>query len=118
MLIRFTQNDYDREIGLTAFGQPPGPVTMMGVGRLVMAPERDTAEFAVIVADPWQGKGLGQKLIERVMEIARENGVNLLWGEVLAANLPMLELVKKLGFRVSRDESDDTRRVEMEFSQQ
>jgi hypothetical protein len=41
-----------------------------------------------------------------------------LWGEVLAANLPMLELVKKLGFRVSRDESDDTRRVEMEFSQQ
>ena len=49
----------------------------MGVGRLVMTPERDAAEFAVIVADPWQGKGLGQKLIERVIEIARENGVNL-----------------------------------------
>jgi len=52
------------------------------------------------------------------MEIARENGVNLLWGEVLAANLPMLELVKKLRFRISRGESDDIRRVEMEFSQQ
>ena len=118
MLIRFTQNDYDREIGLAAFGQPPGPETMMGVGRLVMTPERDAAEFAVIVADPWQGKGLGQKLIERVMEIARENGVNLLWGEVLAANQPMLELVKKLGFRVTRSESDDIRRVEMEFPRQ
>ncbi len=90
----------------------------MGVSRLVMTPERGTAEFAVIVADPWQGKGLGQKLIERVLEIARENGVNHLWGDVLAANLPMLELVKKLGFRVSRGESDDIRRVVMEFSQQ
>ncbi len=118
MLIRFTQNDYDREIGLTAFGQPPGPETMMGVCRLVMTPERDSGEFAVIVADPWHTKGLGQKLIERIIEIARENGVNLLYGEVLAANLPMLELVKKLGFRVTRGESDDIRRVEMKFSQQ
>jgi len=117
MLIRFTQNDYDREIGLGAFGQPPGPEIMMGVGRLVMTPERDRAEFAVIVADPWQGKGLGQKLIERVMEIAREMGVNLLYGDVLAANQPMLELVKKLGFRVSRGEGDDIRKVEMDFSE-
>ena len=58
-LIRFTQNDYDREIGIAAIGLPPGPTVMMGVGRLVMLPER-AAEFAVIVADPWQGKGLGE----------------------------------------------------------
>ena len=37
---------------------------MMGVGRLVMTPDRDSAEFAGIVADPWHGKGLGEKLIE------------------------------------------------------
>ena len=52
----------------------------MGVGRLVMAADRSTAEFAVIVADPWQGKGLGEKLIERVIEIARDNGVKMLYG--------------------------------------
>ena len=63
MLIRFTQNDYDRELGLMAIGQPPGPEVMLGVSRLVMAADRSTAEFAVIVADPWQGKGLGEKLI-------------------------------------------------------
>ncbi len=57
MLIRFTQNDYDREIGLMAIGQPPGPEVMLGVSRLVMAADRSSAEFAVIVADPWQGKG-------------------------------------------------------------
>jgi acetyltransferase len=111
-LIRFTQNDYDREIGLAAFGTPPGPEVMMGVGRIVMTPERDTAEFAVIVADPWQGKGLGEKLISRVIEIAREYGVESLWGEVLAENVPMLGLVKKMGFTLQSPE-EGVRRVEM-----
>ena len=78
-----------------------------------MTPERDRAEFAVIVADPWQGKGLGQKLIERVIEIARENGVKLFIGEVLAANQPMLDLVKKLGFNLLRPE-EGTCRVELD----
>jgi len=112
MLIRFTQNDYDRELGLMAIGLPPGPEVMMGVSRMVMAADRSTAEFAVIVADPWQGKGLGEKLIERVIEIARDNGVTMLWGEVLAANLPMLGLVKKRGFIIKALE-EGVRRVEM-----
>ena len=108
-MIRFTQNDYDREIGIAAIGLPPGPAVMMGVGRLVMTPERDAAEFAVIVADPWQGKGLGPKLIERVIEIAKENGVRTLSGEVLAENHPMLGLVKKIGFRVLTPEEGSCR---------
>jgi acetyltransferase len=111
-LIRFTQNDYDRELGLAAFGTPPGPEVMMGVGRLVMTPERDKAEFAVIVADPWHGKGLGEKLISRVIEIAREYGVKSLWGEVLAENVPMLGLVKKMGFTLQSPE-EGVRRVGM-----
>ncbi len=115
MLIRFTQNDYDREIGIGAFGQPPGPEVMMGGGRLVRISERDAAEFAVLVADPWQGLGLGQKLIERVIEVARETGVKHLWGEVLAENQPMLEMVKKLGFTIKRDPDSNTRRVSLEL---
>lgn len=110
-LIRFTQNDYDREIGLAAFGVPPGPEVMMGVGRLVMDPDRESAEFAVIVADPWQGKGLGEKLIARVIDIARDYGVKSLWGEVLAENVPMLSLMRKTGFTIHPPE-DAIRRVE------
>ena len=113
MLIRFTQNDYDRELGLMAIGLPPGPEVMMGVSRMVMAADRSTAEFAVIVADPWQGKGLGEKLIERVIEIARDNGVKMLSGDVLATNLPMLEMVKRLGFVLKKDAEGGTFRVEM-----
>ncbi len=114
-LIRFTQNDYDREIGIVAIGLPPGPTVMMGVGRLVMIPERDTAEFAVIVADPWQGKGLGPKLIEKVIEIAKENGVRTLLGDVLAENHPMLGLVKKMGFNVLRPD-EGTCEVELDLA--
>jgi acetyltransferase len=111
-LLRFTQNDYDRELGLAAIGVPPGPEVMMGVSRLVMTPERDLAEFAIIVADPWHGKGLGEKLIEEIIKIARDYGVKNLWGEIMASNEPMLGLVRKLGFNV-REAVELMRRVEM-----
>jgi acetyltransferase len=113
MLIRFTQNDYDRELGLMAIGQPPGPEVMMGVSRMVMTADRASAEFAVIVADPWQGKGLGPKLVERITEIAREQGVKRLFGDVLAQNQPMLEMVKRLGFSLRKDAEGGTYRVEL-----
>jgi acetyltransferase len=115
MLIRFTQNDYDRELGLMAIGQPPGPEVMMGVSRMAMAVDRATAEFAVIVADPWQGKGLGPKLVERIIGIAREQGVKNLQGDVLAQNQPMLEMVKRLGFTLRKDAEGQTYRVEMDL---
>jgi acetyltransferase len=113
MLIRFTQNDYDRELGLMAIGQPPGPEVMMGVSRMAMAADRSSAEFAVIVADPWQGKGLGPKLVERITEVAREQGVKLLHGDVLAQNQPMLDMVRRLGFSTHKDAEGGTYRVEM-----
>jgi acetyltransferase len=115
MLIRFTQNDYDREIGLMALGQPPGPEVMMGVSRLVMAADRSTAEFAVIVADPWQGKGLGPRLVERVMDIAREQGVKRLTADVLPQNQPMLEMGRRLGFGVTKDHEGQTCRLVKEL---
>jgi len=87
---------------------------MMGVGHLVMAPDRSTAEFAVIVADHWHGKGLGEKLISRVIEIARDNGVKSLWGEVLAENVPMLGLMRKMGF-ILKPPEEGVRRVEMDL---
>jgi acetyltransferase len=69
------------------------------------------------VADPWQGKGLGPKLLEQVIAIAREQGVRLLWGEVLATNQPMLEMVKRLGFGLTRQPESQTFRVEMALQQ-
>ncbi len=113
MLVRFTQNDYDREIGLMAVGQPPGPEVMMGVSRLVMDADHETGEFAIIVADPWQGKGLGPKLVQGAIEIARDQGVKKLSADVLPQNQPMLDLARRLGFSMKR--RDDVMHLEMEL---
>jgi acetyltransferase len=114
MLIRFTQNDYDRELGLMAIAQPPSPEVMMGVTRLVMDADRQKGEFAIIVGDPWQGKGLGPKLMEQLIAIARDQGLQLLYGDVLAQNKPMLEMAKKMGFHLNRL-ADDVVRIEMKL---
>jgi acetyltransferase len=113
MLIRFTQNDFDRELGLMAVGAPPGPEVMMGVSRLVTTPDRQEAEFALIVADLWHGKGLGSKLMERLIYVAREMGVKRLRGDVLSGNHPMLALMSKLGFILKKDQEGETVQVEM-----
>jgi len=68
------------------------------------------------VADPWQGKGLGPKLVERITEVARELGVKLLHGDVLAQNQPMLDMVKRLGFSLRKDAEGGTYRVELAIS--
>lgn len=112
MLIRFTQNDYDREIGIMAVGVPPGPEVMMGVSRLVTTPDRRNAEFAIIVADAWHGKGLGSKLVQRLIEVARDMGVRQLWGAVLSENHPMLALAQKYGFTLKKDEEGETVHLE------
>jgi acetyltransferase len=100
-------------LGIMAVGAPPGPEVMMGVSRLVTTSDRQDAEFALIVADPWHGKGLGSKLMERLIAAAREMGVKRLKGDVLSGNHPMLALMNKLGFALKKDEGGETVRVEM-----
>jgi acetyltransferase len=113
LLIRFTQNDYDREIALIAVGQPPGPPLMLGVCRLVMTPDRKKGEFAILIGDPWQGKGLGFTLMERIIGVAKDYGVRHLYGDVLLENEPMLEMMKRLGFSFRKNIEEGTFRVEM-----
>jgi acetyltransferase len=94
MLARFTQLDYDRELALAALHGGE----IVAVGRY--APNRDgrSAEFALVVADDWQGKGLGQALLERLCAAARDAGYEALVGNILEANRDMLELAAHLGF--------------------
>jgi len=59
-------------------------------------------EFAIVVADAWQGRGLGRALLERLIA-ARERGYARMVGSVLAMNATMLSFVKRLGFASRRD---------------
>jgi acetyltransferase len=100
MLVRFTQIDYDREIALVAIDRQDEREQMPGVGRIIGGPDGRRGEFAVLVADAWQGKGIGAELLMRVLRIMQARGMERVWGTALAENLQMAALARKLGFAV------------------
>lgn len=101
MLSRFTQLDYDREMALVATAEISGKETQLGVARYVINPDAESCEFAMAVADAWQGRGIGHKLMDGLMDVAREKGLSFMEGEVMANNKPMIDLATGLGFTVS-----------------
>ena len=94
MLARFTQIDYDRELALIALDGE----AIVAVARYVANPDRESAEFAIVVADAWQGRGLGYALMRMLIRDAGRRGLKRLVGSVLAINTPMLAFVTALGF--------------------
>lgn len=71
----------------------------------------DEAEFALLVADDWQGAGVGTLLLEHLVAEARANGIRRFSGDVLATNTPMIEVVRDLGFEQTRDSDQGVDRV-------
>ena len=94
MLARFTQLDYDRELALVAVADGE----IVAVGRYAPNADGRTAEFALVSADEWQGKGLGRALLGRLVGAARAAGYEALYGHILGANRDMLDLAERLGF--------------------
>jgi acetyltransferase len=102
MLARFTQLDYDRELALVALH--PRRDEFIAVGRYAPNADGRTAEFALTVADDWQGKGLGSALLERLCGAARAAGYEALYGHILPDNIDMLQVAQRMGFaEASRD---------------
>ncbi len=102
MLARFTQVDYERELALIALLRD-SDAPMIGVARYTPNPDGESCEFAVTVADAWQGRGVGSLLMSRLIDAARGAGYRHMTGSVLAANRGMLDLSKALGFHLTRN---------------
>jgi acetyltransferase len=99
-LVRICFNDYDREIALVAERQDPEP-HLLGISRLSKKhglPQE--AEFALLVADPYQRQGIGTELLTRLIQVARCEGIQRLAGEVLSENEGMRRLCRRLGFQL------------------
>ena len=101
-LARFTQIDYDREMALVAVLENEDAETEIGVARYVINPDWQSCEFALVVADGWQHRGIGHRLMEALIDVARTKELKSMEGDVLAHNLNMLELVASLGFQHRR----------------
>ncbi len=103
MLARFTQIDYDREIAMVAIARGDGNEKMLGVGRIIAQNVPKEAEFSVVVADSYHGKGVGAALLKSCLSIARGREIENIRGRVLPGNTGMLALGRKLGFSVRLD---------------
>jgi acetyltransferase len=116
LLVRFTQIDYDREVALVALETTDRGERMLGVARLMSAPGSDTAEYSIVVGDPWQGQGVGAQLLSRLAAIAVQRGFKTLWGLVLRENRAMLELARKLGWPLRSGEDASEVEVHLDLT--
>jgi acetyltransferase len=115
MLARFTQIDYDREIALVAIDEEAETERMLGVARIIGDPDGTVGEFAVLVGDAWQGKGIGAGLLRKMLLIAEKRGFKNIHGMVLKENRNMIALGKKMGFMVNRGEDSSEFELQINF---
>jgi acetyltransferase len=108
MLIRFTQIDYDREMAFIAVAEEDGKEIEIGVARYTTNPDGETCEFAIVVADAWQGRGIGSQLMTSLIQSARRRRYKRMDGEVLRENAHMLRMMERLGFTREVEVEDDT----------
>jgi acetyltransferase len=116
-LTRVCFNDYDREIALVAeHVEPDGRGRIAAVGRLSKEHAIPSAEFSILVGDDWQRRGLGTELLRRLVDVARAEGVEQIWAEMLAGNTRMQHTAKAVGFTLSGEFDDPTVRAEMRLA--
>ncbi|MFP4559078.1 MAG: GNAT family N-acetyltransferase [Archaeoglobaceae archaeon] len=111
MLTRFTNIDYDREIAMVAEIKEGQKKRIIGIGRLIIESDFEKGEFAVVVHDDYQGRGLGYKLVDFLIGIAQEKGLEKIYGTVLKDNTRMLKMCEELGFDI-KDYTEDSKLVE------
>ena len=110
-LTRICFIDYDREMALVV--ERAGEI--LGVGRLTRIRGANSAEFAVVVCDKCQGRGVGSELLRRMIAVARGEKIALLAGEILPENRPMQRICEKAGFKLTHSVMDPVVRAEMEL---
>lgn len=96
--------DYDRQMGLVVTEEDPEQdENILAICRFVRLPDGKNADFAVVVSDQYQGKGLGKLAMKHLIHIAKAEGVDKLTGIIHPENTPMLQLCNRLGFSLSKD---------------
>jgi len=98
MLERFTHNHYPDDYALIVTVPVDGKEKEIAVARYFRLEDGRRCEYAIAVADEWQHHGIGGRLMQALMAVAREAGLRYMEGYVLATNRKMLDLVKTLGF--------------------
>jgi acetyltransferase len=112
MLVRYCHVDYDREIAMVAIHGQKKKAQMLGVARLTKESRNtEEGEFAIVVRDDYQRKGVGNQLMHALIRAARDQHIHEIWGDVLAFNAAMLRFAESLGFEVRPSADPEIRRI-------
>jgi len=98
--VRYCNIDYDREIAIVPELTEDGRKKILGVARVSIEPDRKAGEIAFIVADPWQGLGLGTKMVDYTLEICKDMKIETVYALILPDNYRAISLMKKMGFTI------------------
>jgi acetyltransferase len=98
--VRYCNIDYDREIAIVAELTEERRKRILGVARVSIEPDGKAGELAFIVADPWQGLGLGTKMVDYALEICADMKLETVYAIMLPDNYRAMSLMKKMGFTV------------------
>lgn len=101
---QLTDIDYSREMAIVAVLQDGNPKEIVAVSRIVSDNE-GKAEFAIIVADEWHGKGLGKIMTDYMIKIAADMEFEAIYAFVFSENEAMLNILRKRGFELKREDS-------------
>jgi len=109
--------DYDREMALVADYHNPQTrqCEIIGVGRVIKARDANEAEFALLITDQFQGRGLGTELLRQLIQFGRDEKLQRLTGDILLENQTMQKICQKLGFRLQYLPHDHLMRAELEL---
>jgi len=102
-MVRICFNDYDREIALLALSDQE----VIGAVRLSKIVGTENANFALVVKDKYHNKGIGTALLERIIHIAKTEGVKTIYAQLLKENVQMQSLLKKMGFSLDMEKSPE-----------
>jgi acetyltransferase len=115
--VRYCNIDYDRELAIVAEMTESGRRRILGVVRLVLEPDGKRGEIAFIVADPWQGFGLGTKMLDYMIEICTDKKLDAVYAVMLSDNRRAMRLMERMGFSLEH-QRDGTVQATLNLSEE
>ena len=105
---RLTKVDYARDMALAATLMMEDREVLIGVARYMLEADGKACEFALVIDDAWQRRGIGRRMMAKLIAVARGRGLDHIYGDVLSTNHHMLDFCRSLGFVLGRNPDDPT----------
>lgn len=105
---RYCYIDYDREIAIVAEIVEEGRKKLIGVGRLIADPDHESVEYAILIADAWQHKDLGNMITDFCLEIAETWNMKRIIAQTTTDNKRMISVFQRRNFTITMNSADST----------